>query len=279
MSKRTVVDAGVVVIVTVIAVASALTLSGPVDPSPKPLPPRPAQFTELVQESVKGVVHLRMDDHGQGSGFVVGPRLIVTAKHCVQGVTDFLMTTHTGCQVRSTRAISNKDADVGFVWVDDLECVNEDRDHRIEHGGEHAVVLVPLRLGSIKDCRLGQTVYTVGSPFGAANFNAASLGVISGVGRDWSEWGGGIGWSVAFTVDSPGAPGNSGGPVFTKDGAVRGVLVGGLSPSHICVMPCDLFIEDLPVVALMFAIDRYSREEVAVSYDPYYDHAEGDECY
>jgi S1-C subfamily serine protease len=274
MSKRIVVGAGVVVgIVVVITVVLVLALSN------KPLSPRPTQFTELVQISAKGVVHLRMDDHGHGSGFAVSPRLIVTAKHCVQGVTDFLMTTHTGCQIRSTRAISDKEHDVAFVWVDDLECANENHDHRIEYGGEHAVVLVPLRLGSIKDCRLGQTVYTVGSPFGAANFNAVSLGVISGVGRDWSEWGGGIGWSVAFTVDSPGAPGNSGGPAFTKDGVVRGVLVGALSPSHVCVMPCDLFIEDLPVVTLMFATDRYSREEVAVSYDPYYDHAEGDECY
>ena len=254
----------------------------PSNPDPKPLPPRPAQFTDLVQTSVKGVVHLQCLQW-QGSGFVVGPRLVVTARHCVEGVTDFLITTHTGCQVRATRAISDKDADVGFIWVDDLACVNEDHDHRIEHGGEHEVTLSPLRLGSIADCRLGQNVYVIGSPYGKINFNSLTTGVISGVDRDWDftnqMTGEKYGWSVAFTVDSAGHPGNSGCPVFSTDGVVRGILVGGFSPVLISVMPCDLFIEDLPVVALMFAQDRYEWEEATVIYDPYYNHEADNEYY
>ena len=282
MRPRTQAVVAVAALVVVVVVVSVV-LPWYSDPSPRPpLPPRPAQFTDLVQTSVKGVVHLQCPQW-QGSGFVVGPRLIVTARHCVEGVEDFLMTTHTGCQVRATRAISDKNHDVGFVWVDDLTCVNEDHDHRIEHGGEHEVRLHPLRLGSIEDCRLGQNVYVIGSPYGRINFNALSTGVISGVDRDWdfTNWmtGEKYGWSVAFTVDSAGHPGNSGCPVFTTDGVVRGILVGGFSPVLISVMPCDLFIEDLPIIALMFATDRYEREEATVIYDPYYNHSADNEYY
>jgi S1-C subfamily serine protease len=204
--------------------------------------------------------------------------MIVTARHCVEGVTDFLITTHDGHQVRAIRAISDKDADVAFVWVDDLECVAEERGTLA-----HKAILTPVPLGSIKDCRLGQNVYVIGSPYGRINFNSLTTGVISGVDRDWDmtdPWTGEkYGWRVAFTVDSAGHPGNSGCPVFTTDGVVRGILVGGFSPVLISVMPCDLFLEDLPVIALMFAQDRYEREEATMIYDPYYNHETDNEYY
>ena len=237
---------------------------------------KPSAFTDLVQTSLKGVVHLQCPQW-QGSGFVVGPRLITTARHCVKGMEDFLITTHNGHQVRATRAISDKEHDVAFIWVDDLACVAEERGTT-----EHEVVLSPLPLGSIKDCRLGQNVYVIGSPYGRINFNALSVGVISGVDRDWDmtdPWTGErYGWEVAFTVDSAGHPGNSGCPVFTTDGVVRGILVGGFSPVLISVMPCDLFLGDLDSIRLMFAQDRYEREEATV-YGEWYNHRDGNEYY
>ena len=220
------------------------------------------QFTDLVQESIQGVVHLQTAGW-QGSGFVVGPRLIVTARHVVEGVNDFTITTHDDHQLKATRAISDKAHDVAFIWIDNLTCVNDDTDHLIRHDGEHEVVLHPLVLGNIADCRLGQNVYVIGSPHGKINFNSLTTGVISGVNRNWSELGDSYGWSVAFTVDSAGHPGNSGCAVFTTDGVVRGILVGGFSPVLISVMPCDLFLADLPMIAGMFAIDRYEREEAS----------------
>ena len=175
-----------------------------------------------------------------------------------------MITTSEGHILHATRAISAKSYDVSAVWIDDLTCQNEDVDHLIEHGGEHKVRLKPLRLGSIKDCRLGQNVYVIGSPFGKINFNSLTTGVISGVDRDWdfTNWQTGekYGWSVAFTVDSAGHPGNSGCPVFTTDGVVRGILVGGFSPVLISVMPSDLFMEDLLTIAVMFMIYEYRKE-------------------
>lgn len=226
-------------------------------------------FTDRVQTSLKGVVHLQAPDW-QGSGFVVGPRLIVTARHCVEGVEDFEITTHDGHKLKATRAISDKEHDVAFIWIDDLECVRDACFLLGEYKngvamnvmlGEHEAVLHSLPLGSIKDCVLMQPVYVIGSPYGKVNFNSVTTGVISGVDRDWDQLGYDYGWKVAFTVDSAGHPGNSGCPVFTIDGVVRGILVGGFSPVLISVMPCDLFIPDLEAIRLMFRLDRYEREE------------------
>ncbi|KKN09119.1 hypothetical protein LCGC14_1049780 [marine sediment metagenome] len=232
-----------------------------------PMPePEPLSFTDLVQTSLKGVVHLQAPSW-QGSGFVIGPRMVVTARHCVENITDFVLTTHDGHQVRATRAISAKEHDVAFIWIDDLTCVAEERGTLA-----HDVVLSPLLLGSIEDCVLGQSVYVIGSPYGKINFNSITKGIISGVDRNWGTTnpytGESYGWEVAFTVDSAGHPGNSGGPVFTADGVIRGILVGGYSPVLINVMPCDLFLGDLESIRLMFLLDRYRREEVPV-YDAY----------
>lgn len=232
-----------------------------IDQPTEALTPRQVQFTELVQTSIKGVVHLQCPSW-QGSGFVVGSSLIVTARHCVENIEIFQIMTPDGHQVRATRAISDKESDVAFIWIDDLRCVDDDPHHLVLHGGRHEVELNPLRLGSIKDCRLGQNVYVIGSPYGKINFNSLTTGVISGVDVDWSPLGEHYGWKVAFTVDSAGHPGNSGCPVFTTDGVVRGILVGGFSPVLISVMPCDLFMEDLLLVTSMFAQDRYEREEI-----------------
>lgn len=232
--------------------------------------PGTVAFTDRVQTSLKGVVHI-MCPQWQGSGFVIGPRLIVTARHCVEGVEDFLITTHDGHQVRATRAVSDKEHDMAFIWVDDLTCVAESGAHsrsaEASHfqAGHDRIRLYPLPIGSIKDCQLGQSVYVIGSPYGKINFNSLTTGIISGVDVDWSPLGDDYGWQVAFTVDSAGHPGNSGCPVFTTDGVVRGVLVGGFSPVLISVMPCDLFLGDLESIRLMFAQDRFRREE-AVEY-------------
>jgi len=209
----------------------------------------------IVQQVKSSVVHI-MCPEWQGSGFVVGPNLIATARHVVEDVEDFIITTDDGHKLHATRAISSKDYDIGFIYVDDFTCVANERGTLA-----HDVELDVLELGSIKDCRLGESIFVVGSPYGKVNFNAVSLGIISGLDRDWSPLGEYYGWSIAFTTDSAGHPGNSGCPVFTLDGKVRGILVGGFSPVLISVMPCDLFLGDLDEIMSMFKRDEYQKEE------------------
>jgi len=201
------------------------------------------QFPNRIQEVLPSVVHI-MCDKWQGSGVAITEDIVVTARHVVDG-THYEITLNDGTKVKGTQAISHKDYDIGFIKVD-------------------KPVLKPARFGSIKDCVLGQPVFIIGSPYGKINFNSVTLGIISGLNRDWdslSRYGEPYGWEVAFTSDSAAHPGNSGGPVFSMDGIVRGLLVGGFSPVLNCSMPSDLFLADIENIQMMFTFNKYIVEE------------------
>jgi len=165
----------------------------------------------------------------------------------VKGGVDFTITLGNGDTIKATKAISHRDYDVGFIKLD-------------------KPILKPAVFGSINDCVLGQSIFVIGSPYGKLNFNSVTLGVVSGLDRSWNftdHWTGEkYGWSVAFTTDATGYPGNSGCPVFSMDGKVRGILVGGVIPTLIVCMPVDLFINDVDMIQLMFGTDNYKIEKV-----------------
>ena len=200
------------------------------------------QFPNKIQEVLPSVVHSRCA-RWQGSGVAISEDIVVTARHVVDGI-NYTITLNDGTKVKGIQAISHKDYDVGFIKVDQK-------------------ILKLAKFGSIKDCVLGQSIFIIGSPYGQINFNSVTLGVISGLDRDWdglSYYGGPYGWKVAFTSDASAHPGNSGGPVFTMDGVVRGLLVGGFSPVLNCSMPSDLFMNDIENIKLMFAFNKYRLE-------------------
>ena len=237
-----------------------------------PLRNKPAvttQFPNRVQEVLPSVVHI-MCDRWQGSGVAITEDIIVTARHVIDGE-NYIITTHSGCKAKGIQAIYHKDYDVGFIKID-RRCIAEINEHEPSwsngriFGLEHLVSLEPAKFGSIKECVLGQPVFIIGSPYGNFNFNNVTLGIISGLDRDWEDLSRGepYGWKVAFTSDSAAHPGNSGGPVFSMDGVVRGLLVGGFSPVLNCSMPCDLFLGDVEVIKLMFAFNKYRVEKAKV---------------
>lgn len=226
----------------------------------------PFSLVNIIPGIKAGVVHLDCPQW-QGSAFVIGPRLLVTARHCVEGVINFKITTDGGHVLHATRAISSEKHDVAFIYIDDLTCVAEERGTL-----EHKVVLHALKLGNIVECQLGQRIITIGSGCGKVNINSVTLGIVSGLGRDYDELNVSMygehdyGWSVAFQTDSPGHPGNSGCPVFTTDGVVRGILVGGFSPSFIICMPVDLFLDDIEEINRMFTQGKYYHEKEIQDY-------------
>ena len=215
-----------------------------------PAVPKIPILIEVIPKVIPGVVHVSCPQW-QGSGFIISEHLIATARHVTEGITEFEITFNDGTVLNATRAISSKDHDVAFIWIDEP-------------------MPTPVVLGSIKDCKLGQAIFAIGSPYGKINYNSVTLGIISGLNRDYDELNDGMyesvdyGWDVAFQTDAPGHPGNSGGPIFTLDGKVRGVLVGGFSPSLIIAMPVDLFIKDIEMIELMFLQDAYYHEKTVV---------------
>lgn len=200
------------------------------------------QFPNRIQEVLPSVVHIQCD-RWEGSGVAITEDIVVTARHVIDGL-DYVITLNDGTEIKGIQAISSKNYDIGFIKVD-------------------KPILKPAKFGSIKDCVLGQSVFVIGSSFGKINFNNVTLGIISGLDRDWDKLSyqeDSYGWKIAFTSDSGGHPGNSGGPVFSMDGVVRGLLVGGLSPVLNCNMPCDLFLDDIETIQLMF--DMYNYEQI-----------------
>jgi len=234
--------------------------------------PKTPLLVDLIPGIKAGVVHLQCPNW-QGSAFVIGPNLLVTARHCVENVTNFKITTDDGHVLHATRAISSEKYDLAFIYIDDLTCIANERGTLA-----HKVVLKPTKLGSIAECQLGQRVITIGSAYGKVNINSVTLGIISGLGRDYDELGEDYHWSMAFQTDSPGHPGNSGCPIFTSDGVVRGILVGGFSPSLIICMPVDLFMDDIEEINRMFIQGRYYHEEEVVGSE-YYNYVDDTDYY
>jgi len=199
----------------------------------------------IVEKVINSVVHVENVTQGwQGSGVAITEDILVTARHVNEDGDKFVITLNDGTEVEGVRAISSKEYDLGFIQVAEPN-------------------LIPAQFGSIKDCRLGQQIFTIGSPYGKMNFNSVTLGILSGVDRNWEEEDRefeNYGWSVAFTTDAAGHPGNSGCPVFTMDGEVRGILVGGLSPVLIYCIPIDLILDDVEEIKLMFKMDKYYLE-------------------
>lgn len=221
---------------------------------PKPIIEHPMSLPDRVEQVSDSVVHIYNNTQGwQGSGVVITEDIILTARHVVEGGVDFTITLSDCTKLRTERAISSKKYDLGFIKLDKSD--------------PNYVILKPVRLGSVKDCKLGQQVFVIGSPYGKLNFNSITLGIVSGLNRNFDEWAmehgyTEYGWSVTFTTDAAGHPGNSGCPVFTMDGRVRGILVGGFSPVLIYCVPIDLVAKDLSLIDIMFALDNYEFEEV-----------------
>lgn len=205
------------------------------------------RLEDVVENVIGSVVHIVNEDGSwRGSGVLIKPDLILTARHVVENSDSFTITFNCGNYTIATKAISSKEHDLGFIK---LNC----------QGPPSA------KLGSIKDCRLGQTVFAIGSPYGKKNFNSVTLGIISGLNRNWGSidpyTGDSYGWEVSFTTDAAGHPGNSGCPVFTLDGKVRGILVGGYSPVLVNCMPVDLVLGDIKEIERMFVQEEYKVEE------------------
>jgi S1-C subfamily serine protease len=172
-----------------------------------------------------------------GSGVVISEYMVATAKHVVEGAEEFTITFDNGMKISSSDALYHESYDVAIIFIEES-------------------YVDPAVCKSSEGLELGQRIFVVGSPFGDLNFNCVTEGIISGLDRDWSK-GNTYGWSVAFTADASGGPGNSGGPLFDMNGNVRGLLVGGYTSTCVVYMPVDLFLNDLEILEDMYFIENH----------------------
>ena len=135
-----------------------------------------------------------------GTGFLVdGKGIIVTDAHVVNGSSSVVVQNNKGQEFRSRIIYTNNETDLAFLKI-------EDADFRS---------LGPLPYGIRKNSTdLGEQLFTLGYPREEIVYNEGYMSAKTGINGD----------TLSFQIGVSANPGNSGGPVFNKNGEVIGII-------------------------------------------------------
>jgi S1-C subfamily serine protease len=186
----------------------------------KPLPSRAAQAYDLMKGSVVRVRGLGAEnepdkdvERSVGTGVVILENgTILTNLHVVAGAKRLGVVFSDGMEAEATIVGTRPEDDLAVIRA---ASVPDD--------------LVPATLRSTADLRLGDEVVAVGFPFGIGP--SVSSGVISGLRREYRSPEGKRLLTNLIQFDAAANPGSSGGPLFTTDGEVVGIVTGILNPA------------------------------------------------
>jgi len=135
-----------------------------------------------------------------GTGFLVdGKGIIVTNAHVVNGSTTVVVQNSKGQEFRSRIIYSNPETDLAFIKI-------EDADFR-------SIGPLPYGIGK-KSTDLGESLFTLGYPREEIVYNEGYMSAKTGYNGD----------TLSFQIGVSANPGNSGGPVFNKNGEVIGII-------------------------------------------------------
>jgi S1-C subfamily serine protease len=154
----------------------------------------------------------RTGTNGSGSGVIIDKDgLVVTNAHVVANNGDIEVVMDDGERRAATVLGRDTEGDLALLRLSDPP--ND---------------LAPATLGDSSAVSVGQPVAAVGNPFGLQS--SLSVGVISGIGRTFSERPTGVPLRGLLQTDAPINPGNSGGPLIDSSGAVLGINTAIESP-------------------------------------------------
>jgi S1-C subfamily serine protease len=185
----------------------------------KALPSRAAQAYDVIKGSVVRVRGLGGDDETDkdtersvGTGVVILDNgTILTNLHVVAGAKRLNVVFSDGMESDATVVGTRPEDDLAVIRT---ASVPDD--------------LMPATLRSTADLRLGDEVVAVGFPFGIGP--SVTSGVISGLRREYRSPEGKRLLTNLIQFDAAANPGSSGGPLFTTDGEVVGIVTGILNP-------------------------------------------------
>ena len=145
---------------------------------------------------------------GVGSGFIVDASgLIVTSHHVVKGADAVTVTLQDGRKLEAQVVGVDPKTDLALIEID---------------AGEPLPV---VEFGDSDRTRVGDWVVAVGNPFGLRG--TVTAGIVSGRGRDIGSGP----YDDFLQIDAPINRGNSGGPLFDRNGRVVGVNTAIFSPA------------------------------------------------
>ena len=147
---------------------------------------------------------------GYGSGFVYKKDdnygYILTNNHVVEDATEVKVTLSSGEDVEATVLGTDSYMDIAVLKID------ADK------------VLQVAELGDSTEAKLGDTVFTVGTPVSTDYTGTVTKGIISGENREITVTNNGTEYMMeAIQIDASINPGNSGGPLVNINGEVIGV--------------------------------------------------------
>ena len=136
----------------------------------------------------------------QGSGVFIRDNLILTAGHIVDGISDANIITIDGKEYKAKSWYMETEVDIGFIEVDSND--------------------VEITL-SFDDAKLGEEVWAYGNPFGT--FPVLTKGIVSSIGAPDSF----MNTKIMVITDTAINGGNSGCPIFDKQGNILGICSWG----------------------------------------------------
>lgn len=174
-------------------------------PPAAPTPEQPADaeapsIEEIVARAVEAVVQIETGD-SRGTGFFVTPDTLVTNVHVVGPRSHVTIRRSDGRTASARVASTATGVDIAVLKVGPAD--------------RSAAV---LRLGSGLNARVGQDVLAIGSALGTLQ-STVTRGIISAVRRS--------GQALLLQTDAAVNPGNSGGPLLDRRGAVIGITTMG----------------------------------------------------
>ena len=145
---------------------------------------------------------ISIEDAGEGSGFLVSKRLILTAAHVVHGADQVIACFADNTCIPAWVVSSDVQADLSLLKLQ-----------------QPYLKAKPLLLADSNQMRIGDPVFVIGAPYSVSY--TLTRGIISGRHQAGSE--ADYYKSEFFQTDAALNPGNSGGPLFNMQGKVIGV--------------------------------------------------------
>jgi S1-C subfamily serine protease len=180
-------------------------------------------FSQLVYAGVRPSLVLIESDHpddkgkkqhGLGTGVVVDlAGDVLTALHVVEGASSIKLTFADGSTSSAEVTVRRPETDIAVLQPSQLPAV-----------------VVPATLGNPNSVQVGSEAYIVGNPFGLDG--SLSAGVVSGLGRSFQFPNGERVLHGLIQFDAAVNPGNSGGPLLSRDGLVIGIVTGLVNPTE-----------------------------------------------
>jgi hypothetical protein len=172
----------------------------PDTPAPAiPLPDPSGSLEDVISRAAPAVVSIETPG-GRGSGFFVGPGVLVTNNHVVGTNVSVTVRLSSGTTTQGRVERTSPEADLAVVRVSDT-----------------APAQPVLPLGTAEEVRVGQEVIAIGLAMGQFQ-GTVTRGIISAVRRT------GPGSNIVLLqTDAAINPGNSGGPLIDRRGRVIGI--------------------------------------------------------